>query len=187
MNGGQAEADNAVTPRRRPWTANGPEARLSIAVDRFLRRALVMPFYVVAIHDSDGGARTMTQRIRDANRGIRKGQLDWVVVQWPGLYRPLELKRGANTLTPAQRQTVADLTACGVPPIVAKSLRQTYEGLAGEGFRFTAGVETVLAHAEALLEAWDREAALVLSGDVVRPKAKARKVGPRFVWKATAG
>ena len=71
--------------KRKPWVSNKPEARLSIATDRFLRRALVPPFYVTAIHDSDGGERTMQQRVRDKNRGISKGQLDWDVVQAPGV------------------------------------------------------------------------------------------------------
>lgn len=171
---------------KRAWVANKPEARLSIAVDRFLRRALVRPCYVTAIHDSDGGERTMQQRVRDKNRGISKGQLDWDVVQGPpALARKLELKRGKNDLSDSQRNTVTDLTACGAAPIVAWSLRETYEGLAAAGFRFEDNAATALQHCEAMLEGWDREAAAVLSGEVVKKRAAPRRSGPRFLWKAS--
>lgn len=160
-----------ATAKKRPWVANKPEDRLSIAVDRFLRRALVRPFYAAAIQDSDGGARTMQQRVRDSNRGRKKGQLDWDVVQGPpALCRKLELKRGKNDTSDSQEQSIADLTACGAPPVVAWTLRQVYDGLAGAGFRFTANVETVLQHCEELLAGWDREAEAVLSGDVVKKR-----------------
>ena len=94
----------AATPvKRKPYVANKPEARLSIATDRFLRRALIAPFWASAIQDSDGGARTMQQRVRDKNRGIHKGQLDWDVWQGPPcLARKLELKRGKTI--PATRK-----------------------------------------------------------------------------------
>jgi hypothetical protein len=167
---------------KRPYVANKPEARLSIAVDRFLRRALVRPCYVTAIHDSDGGERTMQQRVRDKNRGISKGQLDWLVVQ-TGVYRSLELKRGKNGLSDAQHQTVADLTACGFPPVVAWSLGEVYEGLAAAGFQFAENVATVLQHCEEQLAGWDREAADVLAGVVVKKRAAPRKAGPRYEWK----
>lgn len=171
---------------KRPYVANKPEARLSIAVDRFLRRALTKPCYVTAIHDSDGGERTMQQRVRDKNRGISKGQLDWDVVQGPpALARKLELKRGKNNLSDAQRNTVADLTACGAPPIVAWTLREVYDGLSEAGFRFTDNVSTVLQHSEELLAGWDREASAILSGEVVKKKYAPRKAGPRFLWKAS--
>lgn len=166
---------------KRPWVNNRPEDRLSIAVDRFLRRTLVPPFYAVAIQDSDGGARSMQQRIRDANRGRKKGQLDWLCVQ-TGIYRSVELKRGKNDTSDAQDRTIADLTACGFPPIVAWSLREVYEGLVAAGFRFTLNVETVLQHCEAMLAGWDREAQAILSGEVVKKRAASRKPGPRYVW-----
>lgn len=168
---------------RRPYVPNKGEARLSIAVDRFLRRALVPPFYCTAFKDADGGERSVQQRVRDKNRGIHKGILDWIVVQ-PGIYRSLELKRGKNTTSDAQNRTIADLTACGFPPIVAWSLREAYEGLRDAGFRFTENVETVLQHCEALLEGWDREADAVMSGAVVKPRKSPKRAGPRYLWKA---
>jgi hypothetical protein len=159
----------------RPWVANGPEDRLSIAVDRFLRDTLALPYWCSAVHDRDGGKRTMLQRTRDVNRGIKKGQIDWDVVQGPPyLHRKLELKRGDNKLTLAQQNTVRDLTACGAPPIVAWELAEVYLGLLDAGFRFTAGVGTKLAFYEAQLAAWDREAELILSGAVVRKPSKPR-------------
>lgn len=176
-------SEETSPPNRRPYVSNKGEQRLSIATDRFLRRTLVAPFYITAIHDSDGGERTMQQRVRDKNRGIAKGQLDWDVVQGPPIIaRKLELKYGKNKPTDAQRQTIADLTACGAPPIVAWSLREVYEGLAREGFRFTANVETVLQHCEALLAGWDRDADLITSGQVVKKRAAPRKASPRFLW-----
>jgi hypothetical protein len=171
-----------MVEKKRPWVANRPEDRLSIAVDRFLRRALVKPFYAVAIQDSDGGARSMQQRIRDNNRGRKKGQLDWLCVQ-PGIYRSVELKRGKNNTSDAQDQTITDLTACGFPPVVAWELREVYEGLHDAGFRFTDNVETVLQHCEELLAGWDREAEAILSGAVVKKRAAPRKVQPRYLWK----
>lgn len=172
---------------KRPWVANKPEQRLSIATDRFLRRALIPPFYVTAIHDSDGGDRTMQQRVRDDNRGIKKGQLDWDVTQGPSLvWRKLELKRGKNKPSDSQRQTIADLTACGAPPVVAWELREVYEGLRCAGFRFADNVETVLQHCEELLAGWDREAECVLSGEVVKKRAAPRRAQPRFLWKQGA-
>lgn len=175
------------TTKKRPWVSNLPEQRLSIAVDRFLRRALVPPFSVTAVKDSDGGERSMQQRVRDKNRGIQKGILDWDLNQGPpALNRKLELKRGANRPTPAQLQTIADLTACGAPPVVAWSLRQAYNGLVAAGFRFVPAVETVLQHCEALLDGWDREASLITSGVVVKKRAPARRSEPRYTWKAGA-
>jgi hypothetical protein len=164
----------------RPWVANGPEDRLSIAVQRFLNRTLVRPCYFTAIHDRDGGLRTMQQRVRDKNRGIHKGQLDWDVVQGPPyLHRKLELKRGENDLTEAQKVTARDLTACGGAPVKAWELREAYAGLLGAGFRFTSNVETVLAHLEAELAGWDREAEAVLSREIVKPKRASKRRGNR--------
>lgn len=171
-------------PKKRPWVANKPEARLSIAVDRFLRRTLVYPFSATAVKDSDGGERTMQQRVRDKNRGIQKGILDWDITQGPpALNRKLELKRGKNRTSDAQDLTIKDLTACGAPPIVAWTLREAYDGLLGAGFRFSEGAETVLQHCEEILAGWDREAEAVLSGEVVKKRAAPRKAGPRFLWK----
>ena len=173
------------TIKKRPWVSNLPEQRLSIAVDRFLRRALVPPFYATAVKDSDGGERTMQQRVRDKNRGIQKGILDWIVVQ-PGIYRSLELKRGKNDTSDAQDQTIADLTACGFPPVVAWTLGEVHRGLSAAGFHFVPAAETVLQHCEALLDGWDREASLITSGVVVKKRAPARRSEPRYTWKAGA-
>jgi hypothetical protein len=173
----------------KPWISNKPEQRLSIAMDRFLTRALIPPCYFTALHDADGGGRTDLQRIRDANRGIRTGQLDWDVVQFPGVARKLELKRGKNKLSPRQVETAAALTACGLPPIVAWTLREAYTGLADVGFRFVANVETILQHYEALLESWDREADGMLSGEIVKKRtfsaagASRQRVRPGLTWK----
>lgn len=169
--------------KKRPWVANGPEARLSIAVDRFLRRALLPPFYITAFKDSDGGERSMQQRVRDKNRGVSKGILDWIVVQ-PGVYRSMELKRGRNTTSDAQNRTIADLSACGFPPVVARTLGEVYARLSAAGFHFNENVLTVLQHCEEILAGWDREAEDILSGVVVKKRAAPRKAGPRYLWKA---
>jgi hypothetical protein len=172
---------------KKPWVKNGPEARLSIAVDRFLRRALVPPFYATAVKDSDGGERSVQRRVRDKNRGIHKGILDWDVVQGPPcLARKLELKRGKNHTSDAQDKTIADLTACGAPPVIAWELREVYTGLLEAGFRFLPNVETTLQHWEAQLAGWDREAEMIKSGEVIPKKCAPRKAGPRFLWKAKA-
>jgi len=171
----------------RPWTSNGPEDRLSIAVDRFLRRALVPPFYCTAIHDRDGGDRSVLQRVRDANRGIHKGQLDWDVVQGPPyLHRKLELKRNKNTTTNAQDATIAALIACGGPPIVAWSLRMVCSGLMEAGFHFHPNVETVLQHLEAELAGWDREADLIRASVVVKKRSTRRVVAKPTMAKVRA-
>lgn len=172
------------TRDKKPWVMNGPEARLSIAVDRFLRRALVPPFYCTAIHDSDGGKRSMTERVRDKNRGVQKGQLDWHVAQ-PGIWRALELKRGRNTTSEAQDQTIASLTACGFRPVVAWTLREVAVGLREEGFKFLPNAGTTLQHMEAQLEAWDRNANDIKTGVVIKKKSRPRKAGPRYT--ASAG
>jgi hypothetical protein len=96
------------------------------------------------------------------------------------LWRKLELKRGANKLGERQRETVRVLTLCGFPPVVAWSIREAWEGLAREGFRFAANAETLCQRYEAMMEASDREAALVISGHVVRkpwggPKTRNKK------------
>lgn len=165
-------------PPPRVWSATRPEDRLSIAVDRFLKRALAPPCYHTAINDADHGAASDLQRIRDANRGVKSGQLDIDVWQGPdGLARKVELKRGKNKLTPAQQRTVADLTACGAPPIVAWSLAEVHNGLVAAGFRFLPNWPTTLQHMREQLEAWDREADLVRSGAVVK---KRRATGPKI-------
>lgn len=186
--GGHPEELNPVTQaRKRPWVPNKPEQRFSIAFNRFLERALKRPCKAYAIRDADGAKRTMQAILRDKNRGVPKGLLDWDVTQGPdGLNRKVELKRDKNDTTPTQDQTIKDLTACGAPPVVAWTLREAYEGMAAEGFRFERNVETVLAHCEALLEGWDREAEAILSGAVVKKRAAPRKPGPRFTWKAHA-
>lgn len=173
-----------MTAAPRPWVANKPEQRLSIAVDRFLDLALLLPCYFTAIHDADGGARTDLQRIRDRSRGIKPGQLDWEVWQGPnGLARRVELKRGKNKPSDHQLTTISKLDMCGARPIVAWTLRQVYGGLAAAGFGFTANVATHLQHCEALLDGWDREAEDILSGVVVR---KPRATKPRKT-RVTAG
>ena len=63
------QAGHSTDAPREPrvWNATTPEGRLSIATYRFLKRALVPPFYVVAVPDSDHGTRSDQQRIsRDA-------------------------------------------------------------------------------------------------------------------------
>lgn len=165
----------------KPWVKNKPEARLSIAVDRFLRRALVPPFYAVAINDQDAEALDVQKIVRRQNRGVKKGQLDWLVVQ-TGVYRSMELKRGKNNTSDAQDHTIASLTACGFPPIVAWELREVYAGLVNAGFKFLPNVETTLQHWEEQLAGWDREASLISLGAVVKKRAAPRKAGPRYLW-----
>jgi hypothetical protein len=174
-------------PAPRVWHHSGPEDRLSIATNRFLHRSLVPPFWACAMPDSDHGTRSDLQRIRDAAKGQRPGVLDWVVCQGPPppLILCLELKRGKNRPTEHQKKTIADLTACGAPPVVAWTLAEVHTGLAGAGFIFLPNWQTTLAHMEAQLEAWDREAAGVKDGSIVkkrRPaKSHARKV-PGLNW-----
>jgi hypothetical protein len=137
---------------------------------------------MTAIHDADGGTRTDKQRARDKERGIESGQLDWEVHQGPPyLTRKVELKRGRNTTTDNQDNTILALTTCGAKPIVAWTLRQAYDGLVDVGFRFEDNVATTLQHCEALLEAWDREAEGIKSGTIVKKRKPPRKAGPRFV------
>lgn len=169
----------------KPWIRNKPEARLSIALDRFLRRALVRPFYATAINDQDGETLDVQKIVRRTNRGVKKGQLDWDVAQ-PGIWRKVELKRGKNTTSDAQDQTITDLTACGFPPIVAWELREAYEKMAAAGFVFAPNVATVLQHCEEQLAGWDREADLIKSGEVVKKRAAPRKAQPRYLWKVSA-
>lgn len=162
----------------RPWVPHRPEQRFSVVVDHFLTHALIPPFYATAIHDADEGTRTDRQRARDKERGQKPGQLDWDVCQGPGgLWRKLELKRGKNDLSDNQRMTVSELTACGAKPVVAWNLRQAHDGLAAQGFRFKANVETLLQKYEAQLEALDRTAELTLAG--AAPKKPARKTRNR--------
>lgn len=174
---GVGDCEDRMTEK--PWIANGPEQRLSIAVNRFLERALLPPCYFVANQDADGGGRTDNQRQRDSNRGIKSGQLDWEVEQGrPHLMRRLELKRGRNTLTARQQDTMNKLSLCGAHPVVAWTLEEVYEGLAGAGFRFAENVSTILQHLEAQLEAWDREAENVKTGTTVK-KRTYRPPSPR--------
>jgi hypothetical protein len=168
----------AEPTKKHTW--NKPEQRFSIAVDRLLDRALLPPAYYTALHDADGTTRTDNQRARDRNRGIKSGQLDWDVVQAPGLVRKLELKRGKGHLSANQVLTIEALNKCGVPPIVAWDLRQVHQGLALAGFRFSANVGTVLAHLEAELAGWDREAELIKSGQAPAKKSRKPKAEPRF-------
>jgi hypothetical protein len=169
------------------WVSHRPEQRLSIAVDRLLDRTLLQPCYTTALHDADGVARTDNQRARDRTRGVKSGQLDWDVVQGnPPLARKLELKRGKGHLSPNQITTVAALTACGSPPVLAWTLTQAYEGLAGAGFRFSGNVRQVIAHLDQHLAAWDREAENLLLGITKRKPARKRKVEPRFTFGKTA-
>ena len=171
-------------PAPRVWHHSTPEGRLSIATYRFLKRALVPPFYVVAIPDSDHGTRSDLQRMRDAAKGQVAGQLDMDVVQFPGLARKIELKRGKNTLTEHQKKTVDDLTACGVTPIIARTLLEVQTKLMGAGFQFLGNWPTTLAHMEAQLEAWDRQASDIKSGVTVRKPSKPRgpRVRPGLSW-----
>lgn len=165
-------------PAPRIWHYSTPEGRLSIATYRFLKRALVPPFYVVAIPDSDHGSRTDLQRMRDAAKGQVPFQLDFTCTQGPPpIERKLELKRGKNGLTNGQKQTVATLIACGAAPIIAWSLKEVHIGLWRAGFKFLPNAETTLAHMEAQLEAWDREAAGVRDGSIVKKRRTAS--GPR--------
>ena len=99
---------------KKPWIPNKPEARLSIAVDRLLKRTLLEPCYTTAQHDADEGGRNENQRARDKNRGVQPGGLDWDVVQGPnGLARKLELKRGKNGPSANQIVSLRKLTECG--------------------------------------------------------------------------
>jgi hypothetical protein len=171
--------DDAPPPR--PWVANKPEQRLSIALDRLLGRCLEQPHYITALHDADGTARTENQRARDTNRGVKSGQLDWDVVQGePPIARKVELKRGKGTLSSNQKVTIAALGRCGMVPIVAWDLRQAYQQMAQAGFRFTPNVKTVVVEIEAHLAAWDREAEGIKSGAIVRKKSRKPRPEPRF-------
>lgn len=183
------DLDETPAPNERPWVPNGPEARLSIAVDRFLEHSLVEPFYVTAIHDADGGGRSDNQRARDENRGITKGQLDWDL--WQGidatyLARKLELKRFDNDLSERQRETVRKLTLCNAPPIIAWTLREVLRGMTRAGFRFLPNVSTTLQYWEEQLASWDREAEDIKSGRVVRKRSTSKpRAGKRgsLTWR----
>ena len=158
---------------------------MSIATFRFLKRALVPPFYVVAIPDSDHGTRSDLQRIRDAAKGQVAGQLDFDVIQAPGLARKLELKHGYNKPTELQQKTIADLIACGLPPIVAWSLPDVLRGLEAARFRFLPNVLTTLQHMQAQLDGWDRLAAGVKDGSIRKKRApRARASGTITVAQA---
>lgn len=158
------------------WIPHKAEQRFSIALDRFLDRALLPPCYFTALQDSDHGGRTDLQRARDRVRGVKPGILDWEIWQGPnGLARRVELKRGYNKPSAHQMTTVAALTACGAQPIVAWALRQVYEGMVSVGFQFAPNVETTLQHCEQLLAGWDREAEAIKSGALVRKPSKAHK------------
>jgi hypothetical protein len=171
------------------WLPFGPEDRLSIVFDRFLTRALLQPSYATAINDSDDGTRSVRQRGRAASRGVKKGQLDWDVVQGPPyLHRKVELKRKKNGLTANQEVTKDKLTRCGGTPIVGKELRPIYLDMVKAGFRFAPNVETVLQHCEAFLAAIDREAEGIRDGSIVKPRApyRKRKQQHRYTWPARA-
>jgi hypothetical protein len=159
----------------KPWVPHGPEERLSVIFNQFLEHALVPPFYATAIHDSDHGGRTDSQRARDRERGIKPGQLDWEVWQGPpdsAIARRVELKRGRNETTDNQNVTIRKLTECGFPPIVGRELRQLVIGMVEQGFRFQGNLETLVQHYEAKLAGMDREAEMIKAGTVVK------KVGP---------
>ena len=171
-----------VSETETPWIPHKPEQRFSVVLRRFLRRALKQPCWFTAIHDADGGTRTDRQRIRDKERGIESGQLDWEVHQGPPyLTRKVELKRGTNKTTDNQDSTIAKLTVCGAKPIVAWTLREAYEGMVEAGFRFEANVATTLQHCEALLDAWDREAEAIKAGTIIKKRRAPQKSGPRFL------
>lgn len=178
------DADPDNRPTAKPWVPHKPEQRLSMAVQRLLNRTLLPPCYFTALHDADGVARSEHARARDKVRGVRSGQLDWDIVQGqPLLCRKLELKRGANGLSENQRQTVGALTACGAEPVVAWTLAEVYAGLTAAGFRFAANAPYVLAQVQQSLEAWDREAALVKQGVLVKPRKQSPKTTePRYAW-----
>lgn len=189
----QAEYDDLADGNARPvkpWIKHKPEQRFSVVVKKFLNRALVRPCYFVANQDADSGGRTEQQRARDSERGIVPGQLDWEVEQGPPhLFRRLELKRGKNKTSDNQDHTIKGCADCGAPPVVAWTLRQVYEGLANEGFRFVGNVETILQQCEADLEAMDRTAEAILLGTVVKPPSKKRypsKPSPARIRKAGA-
>jgi len=161
----------------KPWVPHGPEERLSVIFNQFLEHALVPPFYATAIHDSDHGGRTDSQRARDRERGIKPGQLDWEV--WQGAFpvhiaRRVELKRGKNQTTDNQNVTIRKLTECGFPPIVGRELRELAVKMATEGFRFHPNLATTLQHYEAKLAGLDREAEGIKAGTVVKKLGPAR-------------
>lgn len=175
--------DNDAPPRA-GWVPHKPEQRLSIAINRFLGRALVEPCYFTALHDADGVQRTDNARTRDHARGVKSGQLDWDVVQGePTNARKLELKRGKNRLSDNQKVTIQALTRCGLPPIVAYSVREAYEGLRKAGFRFYDDVEHHLRDVEAKLAEMDRDAELRKAGVAPAKKARPRKASPRYQMK----
>lgn len=174
------------------WVPHRPEQRFSIVVSRFLNAALVLPFYVTAIHDADEGTRTDRQRMRDKQRGQEPGQLDYDVVQgfWNTLNmipicRKLELKRGKNSLSDNQRVTFKKLMDCGAKPCVAWTLREVHSEMVREGFRFLANVETSIQKYEAQLDALDRAAELTKAGAAPKPKRAARKAEPRYTLSKT--
>lgn len=176
----------ADDPAPRIWNSTTPEGRLSIATFRFLKRALVPPFYVVAIPDSDHGTRSDLQRMRDAAKGQVPYQLDFTCTQGPPpIERKIELKRGKNRLTEGQKQTVAVLIACGAAPIVAWSLKEVHIGLWRAGFKFLPNAETTLSHMEAQLEAWDRQADAIKSGAIVKKRRASKphvRKAPGLSW-----
>jgi hypothetical protein len=174
-------SDDLHQPVYKPYIPHKPEARLSIAVARFISRTLLPPCYFTALHDADGVKRTLNARARDKSRGVKSGQLDWDIVQGqPLLVRKLELKRGKNGLSTEQVQTVAALKECGAAPIVAWTLAEAYNGLREAGFRFTENAPFVLQQVEAFLEAMDRDAEMIKSGAIVRKPKASVKSTPRF-------
>ena len=184
-------------PPDRVWNATTPEGRLSIATYRFLKRALVPPFYVVAVPDMTmARAPICNECARRRERTGRLLQLDFDVVQGPnGLARKVELKRGRNGLTEHQKKTVDDLIACGFVADRRKAwmLREMFAGLLGAGFTFLPNVATtVLAHGYggATGGAWTAIADAVKSGAVVQEALPGTPAGPGApgadAWKSSA-
>lgn len=170
-----------VVSKAKPWVANKPEQRLSVALDRLLSDTLTPPCYFTANHDADEGNRSDNQRLRDLNRGQKFGQLDWEVEQGPPhLFRRLELKRGNNDTSARQDTTIAACTACGASPVVAWTLAEAIGGLQCEGFQFQPNLAVRLAYWQAQLDGWDREAEAILSGIIVKKKSKPRKPPARY-------
>ena len=110
---------------------NRPEETLHRAIVAHLRARLPRPWF--AYHIPNGGYRSKSEGGRFKAMGVMPGLPDITIKGPDRAEYCLEVKAPRGSLSPAQRDAIAALAACGIETRVVRSLDEALEALVEMG------------------------------------------------------
>ena len=158
-----------------------PEARFQAFTCRFLDRVVIPPMWFTSIEHAASDMRNMGRRASLQARGVVFGCPDLTVMQ-PGAQCWLELKRGKNQATEAQKATHKAMQLAGQSVFVVRTMSEVLAALRLSGFRLHDNAENLAVEYEARASV-EKAPTRNTRKRVVKPTARAiQKAHAAGVW-----